>query len=161
MNKRFLPYFVLATILLASSAWSQVVVTAPWARATVPGQDSTAAYMQLKSARNATLLSAESPAAKKTEIHEMKMEGTVMRMSAIPKLDLPAGKSVELKPGGYHVMLTGLKQPLKKGDVVQIQLRFEEGDKSVKTVEVRAEVQDAPPAASTAKGGSMQDMKMQ
>ena len=65
-----------------------------------------------------------------------------MRMRAIPKLDLPAGKIVEFRPGGYHLMLTGLKRPLSKGDVVQIQLKIEASDKSVKTVEVRAEVRE-------------------
>lgn len=156
MNERLFRYVLAGTMLLASNAWSQLAVTAPWVRPTVPGQDTAAAYMQLRSAQHAVLLGAESPAAKTTEIHEMKMEGDVMHMRAVSRIDLPAGKNVPLKPGGYHVMLAGLKKPLRKGDVVQIRLRIEAGDKSVKTVVVRAEVRDAPPA----KDDGMQRMKM-
>lgn len=160
MNNRFLAYAFAGAMLSASNAWSQVTVTAPWAWVTMPGQNTGAAYMRIESKQKAILLGADSPAAKTTGIHESKMEGDVMRMRAIPKLDLPAGKIVEFRPGGYHLMLTGLKRPLSKGDVVQIQLKIEASDKSVKTVEVRAEVRDAPPDAPAAKGGGMQGMKM-
>jgi copper(I)-binding protein len=63
-------------------------------------------------------------------------------MRAIPKLDLPAGKAVDLKPGGYHVMLMDLKQPLKKGEAVPIRLRFEAKDKTFKTIEIKAQVRE-------------------
>jgi len=160
VNHRSFAYALSGAMLLASDAWSQVMVTAPWAWVTAPGQNAGAAYMLIKSDQKAILLGADSPAAKATGIHESKMDGDIMRMRAIPKLELPAGKIVALRPGGYHLMLTGLKQPLNKGDVVQIQLRIEASDKSVKIVEVRADVRDAPPAAPAAKGGGMQDMKM-
>jgi len=160
VNNRFPAYALAGAMLLASNAWSQVKVTAPWAWVTMPGQNSGAAYMRIESEHKAILLGADSPAAKTTGIHESKMDGEVMRMRAIPKLDLPAGKTVEFRPGGYHLMLTGLKQPLNKGDVVQIHLKFEASDKSVKTVEVLAEVRDAPPDAPAAKAGGMQGMKM-
>jgi copper(I)-binding protein len=82
----------------------------------------------------------------------MKMDGGVMKMRAVARLDLPAGKPVKLQPGGYHVMLMDLKQPLKKGDLVPLTLKFEGKDKSVETIEVKAEVRDlttaAPPAAA-------------
>ena len=160
MNSRFLAYALAGAMLLASNAWSQVKVTAPWAWVTMPGQNSGAAYMRIESEQKAVLLGADSPAARTTGIHESKMDGEVMRMRAIAKLDLPAGTIVEFRPGGYHLMLTGLKQPLNKGDVVHIQLKIQASDKSVKTVEVRAEVRDAPPYAPAAKGGGMQDRKM-
>jgi copper(I)-binding protein len=74
------------------------------------------------------------------------MEGKVMRMRALSKLELLPGKTVELKPGGYHIMLVGLKRPLKKGEIVPIRLKLETKDKSVRTLEVRAEVRE-PTAA--------------
>jgi len=81
----------------------------------------------------------------------MKMDGGVMKMRAIPRLELPAGKPVQLGPGGYHVMLINLKQPLKKGDTVPLALQVEGPDKKIEVVEVKAEVRDltasTPPAS--------------
>jgi hypothetical protein len=96
--------------------------------------------MQLTATESATLVAVESPVAGTVQIHEMKMENDVMKMRAIPRLDLPAGKAIEFKPGGYHMMLMDLKQPLKKGEAVPIRLRFEGKDKIFKTIEIRAQV---------------------
>jgi hypothetical protein len=98
--------------------------------------------MELTSDRHASLLGAESPVAGSAEIHEMKMEGNVMRMRAVPRLELPPGRTVELKPGGYHMMLLDLKRPLKKGDLVPIRLKIELSDKTIKTIQVVAEVRE-------------------
>jgi periplasmic copper chaperone A len=133
-------------------AWSQVTVNAPWVRGTVQGQKATGAFMQLKSAEGATLVAAETPVAGVVEIHEMTMDNNVMRMRAVPKLDLPAGQAVDLKPGGYHVMLMDLKQPLKKGDSVPIKLKFQGKDGRPQEVEVKAEVRDL---AAPSGGGAM------
>jgi copper(I)-binding protein len=73
----------------------------------------------------------------------MKMENNVMRMRALPRLELPPGKTVEMKPGGYHIMLLALKKQLKKGEVVPVRLKVEMADKSVRTLEVRAEVRES------------------
>jgi copper(I)-binding protein len=81
------------------------------------------------------------------EIHEMRMENNVMRMRAIPKLELPAGQAVDLKPGGYHVMLMDLKQPLKKGDTVPITLSVQGKDGKTQEIEVKAEVRELGAAA--------------
>jgi copper(I)-binding protein len=108
----------------------------------VQGQTTAGAYMELTSGQRASLLGAESPAARSAEIHEMKMEGNVMRMRTVPRLELPPGKTVELKPGGYHMMLVDLKRPLKKGDLVPIRLKVELSDKTVKTIQVMAEVRE-------------------
>ena len=129
-----------------AAAQGQVEARAAWARATVQGQTTAGAYMQLTSNERASLVGAESPAAGSAEIHEMRMEGKVMRMRALPRLELLPGKTVEFKPGGYHIMLLGLKRPLKKGEVVPIRLKLEMRDKSVRTLEVRAEVRE-PTAA--------------
>lgn len=135
---------VLGAVLLAAAAaaHAQVEARAAWVRGTVQGQTTAGAYMRLLSGSGASLVGAESPAAGSVEIHEMRMEGNVMRMREVSKLKLPSGKVVELKPGGYHMMLVDLKRPLKKGDLVPIRLKVELGDKSVKTISVAAEVRD-------------------
>ena len=120
----------------------EVTIKEPWVRGTVRGQKATGAFMQLTATESATLVSVESPVAGTVQIHEMKMENDVMKMRAIPRLDLPAGKAIELKPGGYHVMLMDLKQPLKKGEAVPISLRFEGKDKTFKTIEIKAQVRE-------------------
>jgi hypothetical protein len=138
-----------ALFAVAGTAGAQVVeVKDPWARATAPGQKAGGVFMQLKSAGGGALVAAESPAANVVEIHEMAMEGNVMRMRAIPKLDLPAGQTVELKPGGYHVMLIDLKAPLKKGDMVPVKLKVQGKDGKPAEIEVKAEVRDMGAGAS-------------
>ena len=114
----------LALALLASAAHAQIAVKDAWVRGTVTGQKATGAFMQLSSSTDAVLVAATSPVAGVVEIHEMAMDGGVMKMRAIPGLPLPAGKMVDLAPGGYHVMLMDLKQPLKDGEKVPITLTF-------------------------------------
>ena len=140
---------VLAALSFAAAGVSaQVNVSDAWVRGTVPGQKATGAFMQLKSADGGALVSVQSPVAGRVEIHEMRMEGNVMRMRAIPKLELPAGETVALKPGGYHVMLLDLKAPLQKGETVPITLKVQGKDGKPQDVEVKAEVRDL-----TASGG--------
>jgi copper(I)-binding protein len=145
---------ILAAVCAAAAAASvpasaQVEVKSAWVRGTVGAQMTTGAYMELKSAKDGSLVGVESPIAGLAEVHEMRMDKNVMRMRGIPKLELPAGRTVELKPGGYHVMLIDLKRPLNKGDSVPLKLRIENKDKSITTVEVRAEVRDATGAATS------------
>jgi periplasmic copper chaperone A len=114
-------------LMAAGAAFAQAVqVEGAWARASVPGQKATGAFMKLTARDGAQLVGASSPVAGVTEVHEMKMEGDVMKMRAIPSLDLPAGKAVELKPGGYHVMLLDLKQTLVKDSTVPLTLVFKD-----------------------------------
>ncbi len=129
-----------AAFALAPSAAAQVSVTDPWVRGTVAGQKATGAFMQLKSPTDAALVEVSSPVAKIVEIHEMKMEGGMMKMSAIDKLALPAGKAVELKPGGYHVMLMDLVQPLKEGETVPLKLTFQDKAGKKQTLDVKAPI---------------------
>ena len=137
---------------LALPAAAQVAVTDAWVRGTVAGQKATGAFMQLKAAADSTLVGAASPVAKIVEIHEMKHEGGVMKMRAVDRIALPAGKSVEMKPGGYHVMLMDLVAPLKAGDSVPLQLTFEDKAGRKQTQDVEAQVKaltagaGAPPA---------------
>lgn len=126
--------------LIAAPALAQVDVTGAWVRATVPGQMGTGAFMTLTAKDGARIVGAESPVAGVVEIHEMKMEGGVMKMRAIDALELPAGKPVELKPGGYHVMLLDLKRALKAGEKVPLSLRIESHDRQLVTLPVEAVV---------------------
>jgi copper(I)-binding protein len=104
-----------------------------WVRQSVPGQSGTGAFMKLTAPTGTKLVSISTPAAGTAEVHEMKMEGDVMKMRELPGgLDLPAGQTVELKPGGYHVMMTDLKGALAKGAAVPMTLKFEDA-KGVKT----------------------------
>ena len=138
---------VLALMFFGAAAQADVTVKESWVRGTTPAQKATGAFMEITSSEAASLLSASSPVAGVVEIHTMKMEDGVMKMRAIPKLDLPAGKGVKLAPGGNHVMLMDLKQQMKKGDVVPITLKIEGKDKKVQMLEVKAEVRDlAAPA---------------
>ena len=146
---------ILAFALLGTSAApviAQTHVANAWVRGTVAQQKSTGAFMQIVSPQGGRLVQASSPVACVVEIHEMAMENNVMKMRAIPGLDLPAGKTVELKPGGYHVMLMDLKQPLKKGDTVPITLKFQGKDGKPQEVEVKAEVRDLTASSG---GGAM------
>lgn len=140
--------------LLALSAAAQVTVADAWVRATVPSQMATGAFMTLKSARDARLVGAASPVAGVVEVHEMALENNMMRMRAITALPLPAGQTVELKPGGYHVMLLDLNRTLKIGDTVPITLEIEQGGQRHK-VEVQALVRPlvARPQAQSKDGG--------
>jgi copper(I)-binding protein len=116
----------------ASMASAQVDITDAWVRATVQGQKATGAFMNLTAKTDSRLVGVKTDAAAVAEIHEMKMEKDVMRMKRVTVLPLPAGKTVSLKPGSYHVMLMGLKEPLPLDSHVQLTLMFEDA-KGVKS----------------------------
>jgi periplasmic copper chaperone A len=126
---------------VCTATLAQTTVKEPWIRATVPQQSATGAFMQIQSAKGGRLVSATSPAAGMVEIHEMIMDGTTMKMRALANgLDLPAGKAVALKPGGYHVMMMDLKATLKAGDTVPMTLVVVGKDGQREAIEVKAPV---------------------
>ncbi len=130
----------LALSLLATAAQAQVSVTAPWVRATVPAQRSTGAFMHLLSSTPAKLVGVSSPVAANVELHKMEMKGDVMKMGPVDAIDLPAGKGVNLASGGYHIMLTGLTQQLKAGQVVVLTLQVQGKDSKRQNVTVKVPV---------------------
>jgi copper(I)-binding protein len=139
----------LALLLATALAQAQTTVAEPWVRGTVAQQKASGMFARITSAQGGRLVSASSPVAGVVEIHEMAMSGDVMKMRALPNgLDLPAGKAVELKPGGYHVMLMDLKQQLKAGDTVPVTLVIEGADKKRETVEIKALVRAMNPTAA-------------
>jgi len=142
----------LVAALAAAPAFAQVTVTDPWVRGTVAQQSGTGAFMKIVSAQGGRLVAVQTPAARVAEVHEMTMQGDVMAMRAIEALELPAGQSVELKPGGHHLMLMGLTRPLKDGETVPLTLTIQGKDGRRETVEVKATVKNlAATAASQAR----------
>lgn len=132
--------------LLASAAGKQALVKVDeaWIRPAVPGQMATGGFMKLTASKDLVLVGVSSPAAGSSELHEMAMEGDVMRMRAVPSIELPAGKTVVLQtgPGNKHLMLMGLKQPLKVGDEVSLTLKLRQaGAKKAFTQTVKVPVQ--------------------
>ena len=129
--------------LLAVAAFAtqaQTTVKDAWVRGTVAGQKATGLFGQISSPSGGRLVSASSPLAGVVEMHEMAMDGNVMKMRAVTALDLPAGKTVELKPGGYHLMLLDLKQELKAGETVPVTLVIEGAGGKRENVEIKAPV---------------------
>ncbi|MDM5178320.1 copper chaperone PCu(A)C [Massilia sp. DJPM01] len=122
-------YALLALYALASSAFAQVKVDAPWARATVPVQKASGAFMQLQSAKDVRLVGASSPVAGSVEMHKMEMRGDQMKMQQVDSIALPAGQAVKLASGAYHLMLIDLKRQLKAGDSVPLTLIVEHPNK--------------------------------
>lgn len=144
---------VASLLTLASTvalAQTQVEVKDAWVRATVQQQKTTGAFMQLNAKQDARLVEVRAPIASTVEIHQMSMENNVMRMRAVAGIDLPAGKSVELKPGGYHIMLINLKQQIKDGDLVPVTLVVEGKDKKRQTIELQVPARPLNSAAADA-----------
>jgi len=117
----------------------------PYARPTPPGARSAAAYFTIRNVGNASdrLVSVASPVSKSAQVHSMTMDGNVMRMRALPSLDIPPDASITLAPGSYHVMLVGLSHPLAAGDKVTLTLTFEKAGKVDVSADVEAGAMDA------------------
>ena len=120
------------------SAHAEVIVTNAWVRPTVAQQKVTGAFMAITSTVDAHVVGITSPVADRVEIHEMKMDNEVMTMRAVPSLPLGAGKTVNLAPGGYHIMLFGLHQQVKAGDSVPLTLMIEDSRKQRTPVDIKA-----------------------
>lgn len=165
MNRlSFLRRLALSSLVLCSApaVWAQaqastraqapVQVEGAWARASVPGQKSSGAFMRLTAREPLRLVGGQSPVAAHVEVHEMKMDGEVMRMRPLEALPLPAGEAVELRPGGLHLMLMELKAPLQAGTRVPVTLllRDERGAEQRLTLDVPVSVR-APGAAGGAR----------
>jgi copper(I)-binding protein len=133
---------LLVALFLAASSLANAAVTAKdaWVRGTVPAQKTTGAFVTLESSEEAKVVGVKSPAAKTAEIHSSDMKDGVMHMHAVESLSLPAGKRVELQPGGYHVMLIGLAKALGEGDTVPLTFTIEDPKGKRTTLEVKASV---------------------
>ena len=148
-------FIVAASTIAALAQTGDIQIKDAWARATPGGAQTAAAYVTVESMAGDRLTGVSTPAAKKAEIHSMTMEGGVMKMRPVDGLDLPAGKPVTLKPGGYHIMLTGLAKPLKEGDSFPLTLDFAKGGAQQVTVAVEKVGAMGPGAQA---GGGMSNM---
>jgi periplasmic copper chaperone A len=142
-----------AAMMMAASCFAQaqsIKVDGAWVRSAVPGQQGTGAFMKLTASESMQLVGFSTPVAGVAQVHEMKMEGDVMKMRAVDKLELPAGRTVELKPGGYHLMLMDLKQPLVQGSTVPISLVFRDAKGGESKLDLNLPVRVAAPASGAA-----------
>lgn len=141
-SSRLLAALSLSLAALAAHAHSfklgELTIGHPYARSTAPGQPTGGAYLSITNAGAAAdkLVSVTAGISTSVELHEMKMDGNVMRMREVPGIEVPAGKAVELKPGGLHIMLMGLKAPLKQGEKFPLKLKFEKAGEVTVTVNV-------------------------
>lgn len=133
-------WLVMALLASFASHAADIEVSAAWARATAPGQDSAMVDLTITSKQAASLVGIASPAAGSVELHSMTHENGMMKMREVKSIELPAGKSVDLGQSGYHLMLNGLKAPLKAGENVPLTLSIKVPNKGVVKVEARAEV---------------------
>jgi len=143
----FLRSLMLATLLAATAAQAQnaLRVDNAWARPTVAGQAAGGGYLKISGGAAADkLVAASAPVSRGVELHQMAMDGDVMRMRAITAVDVPAGATVQLAPGGLHLMFVGLNKPLKAGDSFPLTLKFERAG------EVKVEVKVGPMRADAA-----------
>jgi hypothetical protein len=124
-----------------------------WVRSAVPGQQGTGAFMRLTARQPMQLIGVSTPVAGTAEVHEMKQEGDIMRMRQVAKVDLPAGRVVEFKPGGYHIMLMDLKQDLKPGTVVPLTLVLRDARGAQHKLELKATVAAQAPGGTASQDG--------
>ena len=116
----------------------QLKIENPYARATVPGQKAAGGFMKIENKGTADqLIAASSPVAGEMQLHTMTMDGNVMKMREVKVIDVPANGSVELKPGGLHLMFMDIKSPLKAGEAVPVKLKFQKAGEVEIKVPVR------------------------
>ncbi|MBS7808000.1 copper chaperone PCu(A)C [Variovorax sp. PCZ-1] len=144
----FLPAIALFCLNIQAQTASDVKIEGAWIRTAVEGQSGTGGFMKLTAPANMKLVAVATPVAKIGEIHEMKMEGQVMKMAELKGgLELPAGKAVELKPGGFHIMLLDLKQSLKVDTQVPVTLTFSNAKGEQSKIEVKMPVAARAPGS--------------
>jgi len=139
VHRAFLLVAICFAVSLAAQAERGVSVAQAWARATVPGQKVAGIYLDVRSDEAAVLTGVSSAAARSAEIHSMSNDNGVMRMRHLPRLDLPAGETVRLVPGGNHIMLLDIKRPLQAGERVPLTLIVERNGKKT-LVQVQVDV---------------------
>ena len=146
---------LMSSVALAAAAFTcaahaaAIEVDNAWVRATVKGQQATGAFMTLTAKEGARLVGASSPVAGVSQVHEMTMDAGVMKMGEVKGgLDLPAGKAVALKSGGYHLMLMDLKSTLVTGTSVPLTLVFKDAKGVESKVELTVPVTTVAPAGT-------------
>lgn len=142
-------FAALSWLSAAACAAEPVSVSNAWVRATVPGQSTGSAYMDLTAGAPATLVAAQSQVAAKVQLHSMSMDGGVMKMREVAKIELPAHQIVSLNKGGYHLMLVDLKRQLKAGERVLLSLVVADAKGAKTTLKLDVEVRTSAPAPAS------------
>ena len=142
---RILPLFAAATLAAPAVAKAPALHVTGWARATVPAQTGSAVYLSIHNGGPGAdrLLAISTPGAAKASIHMTSMRGGVMRMRPAGEQTIPAGGTLRMKPGGLHVMLTGLKAPLRAGQRLPLTLRFQRAGLVRTTVPIQVQESNA------------------
>jgi periplasmic copper chaperone A len=153
-------WLVAALLISFASYAGDIEVSGGWIRATAPGQDQGGADLSIVSKRSATLVGATSPVCETVQLHSMTSENGMMRMREVKAIELPAGKRVNLRDSGYHLMLMGLKAPLKEGETVPLTLSIEVDKQGVMKVETTAEVRSLTATESTSHDDEHMHMDM-
>jgi copper(I)-binding protein len=153
--------FLAALFISASVYASDIRIENAWARATAPGQDAASVELTITSKHDAAMVGVSSRVASTAQLHSMEMKGGMMRMREVASIALPAGKTVNLAASGYHLMLTGLKAPLKEGQTVPLTLSIKVGKQRVVKIRASAEVRSLTATSDPAQETDHQQMKMQ
>lgn len=141
--------WLLAALSLSVGVYADdIKVEGAWTRASAPGQDTAMVYMYITSKQSATIIGGSSKVSKAVEMHNMEHKGGMMKMYEVKSISLPANERLEMQLHGYHMVLSGLKAPLKAGATVPLTLDVEMADKHIVKVEVRAEVRPLAASAS-------------
>lgn len=144
----------------AAGNTADIEISGAWTRATAPGQDQAGVDLTITSKQDATLVGVSSPAAKTVELHSMTTEGGMMRMREVKTIELPAGKRVNLSESGYHLMLNGLKAPLKEGETLPLTLDIKVGKQAAVKIETKAEVRSLTATQAPSRDDDHMHMKM-
>ena len=113
------------SVMAQNASVGSIKVENAYTRATAPGQQVAGGFLKIENKGGADqLVSASSPAAGEVQLHEMAMDGNVMKMRQVKDIPVPANGSVELKPGGLHLMFMNIKAPLAAGETVPVKLKF-------------------------------------
>jgi hypothetical protein len=153
-------WFAAALLISFASYAGDIEVSGGWIRASAPGQDQGGADLSIISKQSATLVGASSPVCKTVQLHIMTNDNGMMRMREVKAIELPAGKRVNLRETGYHLMLMGLKAPLKEGDTVPLTLNIMVGKQGVIKVETTAEVKSLTATGATSYDDEHMQMHM-
>lgn len=141
--KKYSNWLAAMTVLFAAHAYAgDITVSDAWSRATAPGQENGSVGLVITSAKEARLIAVSCPAAASSEIHTMTMDGGVMKMRQLEDLPLPANQPVKLGPGGDHLMLFGIKKPLKAGEQIPLTLTIQFADKHTEKIKINAQIRE-------------------
>ncbi len=153
---------LLAALFVCASVYAgDIEIQNAWARATAPGQDAASVDLTITSKHAAALVGVSSRVARTAALHSMVTEGGMMRMREVASIDLPPGKTVNLGESGYHLMLVGLKAPLKEGETVPLTLNIRVGKLGMVKVKTRAEVRSLTATAAPSPQNEHRQMNMQ